>query len=211
MLRDFDFQPNDFTWNSKKAIDYIEKILINYLDTINVKTIDQMNLFFALLELDSNTICGCKMEGVGAWRCEDCVNTENTIFCQECWSKTKEKHANHNIVFLNRVNGTCDCGDHNCIDKKYFCPKHIGIFENDAEINDYILDCLGEKVSGALKLANDILFRGMAKYYILAVTEKQTKSQGFIKAIESFVSCFGVLCKMSTACSLFVGDLMLKK
>ena len=211
MLRDFDFQPNDFTWNSKKAIDYIEKILINYLDTINVKTIDQMNLFFALLELDSNTICGCKMENVGAWRCEDCVNTENTIFCQECWSKTKEKHANHNIVFLNRVNGTCDCGDHNCIDKKYFCPKHIGIFENDAEINDYILDCLGEKVSGALKLANDILFRGMAKYYILAVTEKQTKSQGFIKAIESFVSCFGVLCKMSTACSLFVGDLMLKK
>ena len=211
MFGNFNFQPNNFDWNSKLVVNSVEKILLNYLDTIKVKTIDQMNLFFSLLELDSNTICSKKMETVGAWRCEDCVNTENTIFCQECWSKMKDKHKDHKILFLNRVSGTCDCGDHNCIDKKYFCPKHIGIFENDQEINDYILDCLGPKVSGDLKAANEILFRGMSKYYILAINEKQTKSKGFIKAIDSFVSCFGVLCKMSTACSLFVGDLMLKK
>ena len=110
----------------------------SYLSIVNLKSNEELAKMFKLLELDTHSICAAPMSQVGGWRCTDCVDNENTVFCQDCWSQMKEKHVGHNIVFLKDVNGTCDCGDHNCIDKEYFCPKHKGIFQSDALIKKYI-------------------------------------------------------------------------
>ena len=70
----------------------MKNILKKYLQIFNLKTVLELNVFFALIEEESNTVCSKKMEGVGGWRCQDCAKSESTIFCQDCWSKMKDKH-----------------------------------------------------------------------------------------------------------------------
>ena len=210
-----DFLPCDVTSGSfdtacRNASFKIETTLLSYLSTLKVKTVEEMEDYFIDKELDSNTICAKKMIDVGGWRCADCVRNDNTIFCQDCWSRMKEKHKDHNIIFLNKVNGTCDCGDHNCINQKYFCSKHIGIFEKDEDIKSYINDSLGASLASKLKTTNQTMFNMMNEFYIRAINEKKTNSKGFLKVVNEFINCFGILCDMSTACSFLISDLLLK-
>ena len=142
---------------------------------------------FKLLELDTHSICAAPMSQVGGWRCTDCVDNENTVFCQDCWSQMKEKHVGHNIVFLKDVNGTCDCGDHNCIDKEYFCPKHKGIFQSDALIKKYIQTTIGHNLPLKLTAVNQTMFDNMAKYINKAVNENKTDTTEFSNNIKEFI------------------------
>ena len=189
----------------------IESTLLSYLNMLKLKTVQEMGAFFTLLELDTKTICAKKMVEVGGWRCMDCVTNDNTIFCQDCWSLMKEKHKNHNIIFVNRVNGTCDCGDHNCISKELFCPNHKGIFQNDAEIQKYIKESLGEKIPPQIKGASQRMFDDMSIFFIKSINEKKQTSKEFFKVVNEFTNCFGVLCDMSNACNFIMSDLLLKK
>ena len=189
----------------------IESTLVSYLDMLKLKTIEELGVFFSLLELDTGTICSKKMIDVGGWRCADCVLNDNTIFCQDCWSQMKDKHKNHNIVYIGRVSGTCDCGDHNSISKEYFCPKHKGIFRNDIEIQNYIKSSLGEKVPPLITSKSQAMFEDMAIFFVKSINEKKTGTKEFFKIVNEFVNCFGVLCDMSTACTYIMSDLLLKK
>ena len=123
----------------------------------------------------------------------------------------KEKHENHNVVFIHQVSGTCDCGDHNCIDKKYFCPKHKGTIETKEEINDYINKVIGEELATKFKELNENLFNDMFYFFMKAISNKKTREDEFIKCIDAFVNCFGVLCEISMACNYNICDLLLKK
>ena len=90
-----------------------------YLKIVNLKTFDELSKMLKLLDLDTNSICAKKITNLGGWCCADCVRSDNSIYCQECWSQMKDKHKGHKIVFTKKVdNGTCDCGDHNYIDNK---------------------------------------------------------------------------------------------
>ena len=162
---------------SKSMSFKIEDTLLAYLDHLKLNSVEDMATFFALLEVDSNTICARKMVEVGGWRCADCVKNDTIIFCQDCWSLMKDMHKDHNIVFLNRVNGTCDCGDHNCIDKKYFCPNHKGIIEGEEEIKKFINKSLGENLSAKIKEITETMFDSMFKYFVKAINEKKIRRQ----------------------------------
>ena len=83
----------------------IEETKLKYLQIFNLKTDLELNVFFALIEEEANTVCSKKMEGVGGWRCQDCAKSESTIFCQDCWSKMKDKHKDHDVIFNNQING----------------------------------------------------------------------------------------------------------
>ena len=189
----------------------IEDVKLKYLKIFNLKSLLELDFFFALIEVDSNTVCCKKLVEVGAWRCQDCAKSDNIIFCQDCWSKMKEKHENHNVVFIHQVNGTCDCGDHNCIDKKYFCPKHKGTIEKREEINDYINKVIGEELATKFKEINENLFNDMFYFFMKAINNKKTRADDFIKCVDAFVNCFGVLCEISMACNYIICDLLLKK
>ena len=183
----------------------------SYLSIVNLKSNEELAKMFKLLELDTHSICASPMSQVGGWRCTDCVDNENTVFCQDCWSQMKEKHVGHNIVFLKDVNGTCDCGDHNCIDKEYFCPKHKGIFQSDALIKKYIQTTIGHNLPLKLTAVNQTMFDNMAKYINKAVNENKTDTTEFSNNIKEFIDCFGMLCEMSSACCFIMADLLLKK
>ena len=183
----------------------------SYLSIVNLRSNEELAKMFKLLELDTHSICAQSMSKVGGWRCMDCVNNENTVFCQDCWSQMKEKHEGHNIVFLKEVNGTCDCGDHNCIDKEYFCPKHKGIFQSDILIKKYIQTTIGHNLPLKLTAVNQSMFDNMAKYINKAINENKTNTPEFSNNIKEFIDCFGMLCEMSSACCFIIADLLLKK
>ena len=189
----------------------IEETKLKYLQIFNLKTVLELNVFFALIEEESNTVCSKKMDGVGGWRCQDCAKSESTIFCQDCWSKMKDKHKDHDVIFNNQINGTCDCGDHNCIDKQYFCPKHKGTIEKQEEINNYIDKVLGAQLAARFKEENEKLFTNMFGLFMKAISNNQTRSEEFIKCVDEFVNCFGTLCEISMACNFIICDLLLKK
>ena len=182
-----------------------------YLKMVNLNSYEELRKMFELLELNTNSLCGKDLSNIGAWTCADCIRSENSIYCQECWSQMKDKHKNHNIIFTKLVdNGTCDCGDHNYIDKKYFCPEHKGIFQSDLMIKKYIKESLGENLSLKLISINQIMFDNMAKYFIKELNEKHDSAE-FQNIVKEFINCFGNLCEMSTACNFIIGDLLLKK
>ena len=182
-----------------------------YLKIVNLKTFDELSKMLKLLDLDTNSICAKEITNLGGWCCADCVRSDNSIYCQECWSQMKDKHKGHKIVFTKKVdNGTCDCGDHNYIDNKYFCPKHKGIFQSDLFIEKYIKQSLGEKLPLKLISINQIMFDNMANYFFKEINAKN-KSKEFPNIVKDFINCFGLLCERSTACNFIIGDLLLKK
>ena len=206
-----EFKTYSFNEACSKMTIQIEDTLYDYLKILNLKSIQEMDVFFALLEVDSNTVCAKKMVDVGGWRCVDCAKNNNIIFCQDCWSKMKDRHKDHNVVFISEVSGTCDCGDHNCIDRQYFCPKHKGTIERKEEINAYINRVLGEKLAQRIKEVNERMFNNMFNFFMKAMADKKTKEKAFNEVVNKFANCFGILCEMSSACNFIICDLLLKK
>ena len=199
-----------FEENSSMIILKIESAKTQYLKALNVKTALEMTILFTLTEQNVSSVCARKMENIGGWRCLDCIKNENTIFCQSCWSKMRDQHKDHNIVFLTSVNGTCDCGDPNTIDKKYFCPKHKGPLTNDADIKDYTNKILGDKVESELKRINNVLFKDMAKFVIRAIQEKRTNGTIFKETLFEFINFIDAPCSTSKACMHLIAELLLK-
>ena len=195
---------------SKQVTLRIEKTLVTYLNILKLKTIKEMAVYFSLKELDRETICAKKMDLIGAWRCDGCVKNQNIIFCQDCWSQMRDKHKDHNVIFLKNVTGTCDCGDHNCINKQYFCPNHKGIIETDLEIKACISESLGPSLATEFTNVNKLLFNVIFKYIVKAIDEKKTTSKSFVKVINDFVNCFGILCEMSNACNYIICELLME-
>ena len=204
-------QIDPFKKGCESATIAIRSTIIDYLNIFKCKTVTDLISLFNYLEVDSNTICAKKMQEVGGWRCSDCVKNDTIIFCQDCWSKMREKHEGHNIIFLNRVNGTCDCGDHNCIDKEYFCPNHKGIIAGEAEIKEYINRSLGESIANGIKSLTEEMFDGMFLLYSTAINIGKTESKEFTQVIKDFIDTFGLLCELSKACNFIICDLLLKK
>ena len=208
----FNFQPKDFENNNKKALSAIRETSLNFLKLVNAKNVKEMETFFKTLDLDTNSICAAEITNQGAWRCEDCVANHNSIYCNKCWSQTRIRHKDHKVTYLKIVvGGTCDCGDHNYIDAKYFCDKHLGIFQSDEEIDNYINSCFSENLKNELKKSIKLLFKGMLKYYTIAINENKTKTIGFINVIKEFINCFGLLCKYSTPCCFIISELLIDK
>ena len=199
-----------FAENSSMIAFKIESAIKKYLSALNAKNVLEMTILFALTEQNTSPVCARKMEGIGGWRCLDCIKNENTIFCQGCWSKMREKHKDHNIVYITSVNGTCDCGDPNTIDKKYFCPNHKGPLTSDLEVHNYTNKILGEKIANELKRINRVLFKEMAKFIIRAIQEKRTNDLIFQDTIFEFIDFLDTPCTTSKACMHLIAELLLE-
>ena len=203
-------KPTTFEDHGKKIYSKIRFSMMKYMEITKVKSPLEMTLFFSLTDIDTGSVCATKMESVGGWRCLDCIKNENTIFCQNCWSKMKDKHKDHNIVFITTVNGTCDCGDPNTIDKQYFCPKHKGPMTEEKEIEAYEKSCLGEVVINDLKKVTKDMFKEMAAYIIRAKQEKKTNDKLFISNVGAFIDFISTPCIISKACMHIIAELLLE-
>ena len=212
-LADFDddnTKPVLFGEHSERVKRKIRYAMIKYLNILKVKNPLDMTFFFSMKNKDTGSVCAGKMEQIGGWRCMDCVKNENTIFCQSCWSEMKDKHKNHNIIFLTTVNGTCDCGDPNSIDPVYFCSKHKGPMTNENDITLYIQNCLGQQAANDLKVVTKKVFVEMAGYLIRAIQEKKTNENSFLSTVASFFDFINTPCNTSIACMHMIAELLLE-
>ena len=98
------------------------------------------------LQAPTNQVCAKKLINVGAWQCRDCEKDSTCIICDECYEKSKEKHNGHKIKYKTKVSGCCDCGDPDAWSPNGFCSDHIGTFNNDNDINNYINSCFKPEI-----------------------------------------------------------------
>ena len=98
----------------------------------------------------------------------ECSKYANTIYCNDCYLKSKHLHRNHTIQFLYSANGMCDCGDPDSL--YVYCPEHSGPFKTQEQINDYISKIFSKEVLDKLNDFFGNLFLTFSKYLIL--TEK---------------------------------------
>ena len=128
--------------------------------------------FFSYLKSISkpnNQVCNKSVEyGEGGWKCEDCEVSTNLLICNDCFSKSKEKHKGHKVLFMQKCNGFCDCGEPTSIVKESFCPDHQGPFTNMNDLMSFIRSSIDEKLLNNINpLLNKIFLLFIEKINIL--------------------------------------------
>ena len=92
-----------------------------------LKNFDESLNFLEKISIPDKCVCAGVIDTIPGWRCIDCSNCEGSIYCNDCYIKSKDLHKNHNVVHLYSLSGMCDCGDPNCL--KTYCPDHSGPFQ----------------------------------------------------------------------------------
>ena len=133
--------------------------LLNFEDALH---------YLEKISIPDKCVCAGVIETIPGWRCVNCSKYENTIYCNDCYKKSKHLHKNHTLYFLYSSGGMCDCGDPESL--YTYCPDHSGPYKNQKEINQYISKVFPNDIIENLKKFFDDFFWKFSKYFIL--TEK---------------------------------------
>ena len=134
----------------------------------NLKDFDDCLRCIESISIPNKCVCAGSIDKIPGWRCVECSKYANTIYCNDCYLKSKHLHRNHTIQFLYSANGMCDCGDPDSL--YVYCPEHSGPFKTQEQINDYISKIFSKEVLDKLNDFFGNLFLTFSKYLIL--TEK---------------------------------------
>ena len=120
------------------------------------------DLFFSYLKSISksnNQVCNKRIPlGEGGWKCLDCEMDIQSIICNYCYSKSKEKHKGHKIFFDPEYYGFCDCGDPNTILPESFCTEHQGPFKNYKDLTNFIKSSFNEQILSNINIILNNMF-----------------------------------------------------
>ena len=155
---------------------------------------DEIELINKIKKLDynSDSVCARKMKKIGGWKCSDCEKNANSILCQQCWSKVKDKHLNHDIIYNSSTNGTCDCGDPNTIEESLFCPYHKGPLTKEEDIQKYINKYFSQELNQSFEKYTDKLLK-LISQYIIDNIENNTIDIDFKDNIDYFIQFINLL------------------
>ena len=148
---------------------YIEEKIKNFplLFEKDLKNIEDTIKYLEKNAIPNNCDCASIIDIIPCWRCLDCTEYDS-IYCSNCYIKSKHLHKGHKILFLPKVEGMCDCGDPNGF--KIFCPEHKGPLNNQKHIDEFIEKSFSPDILKKLILFFDEFFLQMSKYLI--ITEK---------------------------------------
>ena len=131
----------------------------------NLTTLSDTINYLEKISLPNNCVCSENTDDIPGWKCKDCSDNENSIYCSKCFLKFKEFHKDHNFYFLPYAGGMCDCGNINNV--KYFCPEHKGPYNEQKQIEEFIEKSFNKDILSKLKIFLDDLFLQFSKYFIL--------------------------------------------
>ena len=134
----------------------------------NLKDFESCLEYLEKIAIPNKCVCAGVIDTIPGWRCVDCSKYENSIYCNDCYIKSKDLHKNHKVFFLFASSGMCDCGDPDSLST--FCPEHTGPHVKQKEIDDYISKSFEKEIIEKLKCFFDVFFSKLSKYLIL--TEK---------------------------------------
>ena len=145
-------------------------------------------------EFPTNQICGKDMTEKGAFRCEECGISENSIICSECYEKSKKKHQNHKISFSSQSGGCCDCGNGDYWNENGFCDVHKGIFKTKNEIENYISKCFSLDQQNKINNLLDEIFNTLTPYFLYIEDSNKFNDSKFPRIINTMFEMFNVFC-----------------
>lgn len=144
--------------------------------------------------------CAKKLNSVGAWSCRDCEIDTTCVLCVDCFERSKEKHKGHQVLFKTNVNGCCDCGDPDAWKTEGSCDDHIGSFQSEKEINDYINLSFKPEVLEKLKNLFSEKFLILNKYFLYDVNEQKINHNNlFHNIIDKFLDFIYKISKSNMA------------
>ena len=117
------------------------------------------------ISVPNKCICAGIINEIPGWQCIDCSKYENTIYCHNCFIKSRDLHKNHKVLYSYNSGGMCDCGDPDSLYQ--YCSEHSGPFTDQKQIDEYIQQSFSEKVLYNLKAFFDEFFIKFSKYFIL--------------------------------------------
>ena len=192
----------------------ISQLLIKTIDNFkkkkNVENLTQLMKLIKITdsELSHQRICLKPMKNQGAWKCKNCQKNKESIYCNECWGRIKDKHIaeNHSYEYiLDLICGTCDCGNPNAIDEEFTCPKHkknSGILKEEKNNST-------NYQKEEFKNIHKELFKEFALYILNCYKKNQTNNKQFKENIESLVKYISELCFNSKIILNWISELLL--
>ena len=161
---------NQIHTESKNISSFLDDSIKNFhlIFNKNLKDFEDCVKYIESISIPNKCVCAGVIDKIPGWRCDDCSKYENTLYCNDCYLKSKHLHKNHHVQFLYSSSGMCDCGDPDSL--YVYCPEHSGPFKTQEQINDYLLKVFSKEILDKLKDFFKNLFSHFSKYLIL--TEK---------------------------------------
>jgi len=155
---------------TRNIYSFLDVSIINFHRLFNagLKNFEDCLKYLEKIAIPNKCVCAAVIDNIPGWKCNECSKYENSIYCNDCYKKSKNLHKNHRVVYLYSSNGWCDCGDPESLNK--FCPEHIGPYLNQNKIDEYIAKTFKKNVLENLNNFFKNLFSAFSKYFIL--TEK---------------------------------------
>ena len=131
----------------------------------NLSNFEDSLKYLKKISIPNKCVCGGIVDSIPGWRCATCSKYENTLYCHDCYIKSKQLHKNHELYFCYGSRGMCDCGDP---DSLYtYCHEHSGPLFEQKEIEEYINKSFDEKILKNLINFFDEFFVEFSKYFLL--------------------------------------------
>ena len=157
--------------DTKEIFLYLDDVIKNQFHLLfpnNLKTFKDSINYLEKIAIPNKCVCAGVIETIPGWRCIECSKYENSIYCSDCYIRSKNQHKDHNVLFLFSSGGMCDCGDPDSV--YTYCSEHSGPFIDDKQINYYISKIFPDETLNKLKEFFKEFFFKFSKYLLL--TEK---------------------------------------
>ena len=153
--------------STSKIASYFESSINKFpsLFDSNLNTFEESLTHLQKISIPNKCVCAGVINSIPGWVCITCSKYENTLYCNDCFVKSKDLHKGHEVYYSSKSQGMCDCGDP---DSLYtYCHEHSGPFVEQKQIEEYIEKSFEEKLLKNLKDFFGEFFAEFSKYFLL--------------------------------------------
>ena len=144
----------------QESLDEFPKLFDN-----NFQSLNDVKEYLNNISLPNKYVCAKYIHNIPGWTCKECSKYTDSIFCHECYKKSKHLHKGHHLYFLPNSGGMCGCGEPEAL--YTFCPEHSGPHRTQNEIDEYISGIFKKELLEKLKIFFDKFFEKFSYYLIL--------------------------------------------
>ena len=157
---------NKIEKESKNILEFLTESTKEFIKLFNqnFNSIIEVGTYLKQISLPNKYVCSKHIDKIPGWTCKECSKYTDSIFCHECYKKSKHLHKGHHLYFLLNSGGMCGCGEPE--DLYTFCPDHSGPHMSQEQIDEYISKVFEKDFLNKLKIFFDKLFKKLSLYFI---------------------------------------------
>ena len=193
-------EDNNYNKGSELNYNLLKEKLFQLYKIFGLNSKEELQNYLKKINLNTNEVCSKFIDNQGVWICKDCEKTSNSIICMECYENGKELHKNHKVYFKTLSSGSCDCGNPDFWKPSGFCKKHIGIFNNEKDINNYIGKIFNNEKLDLINNCLNEIFDMYFSYFIYLENNRNNYNVYYKKKyIEEFLDFLNILMQNNRA------------